>query len=182
MTAPGPTSPSYSSRRRSTAPELCNPLAQAANCRFGIDTARPELLAVWGRSILDTMSLADAVLGSRNTFVQPRPPRSARRARMIRNRCSSRCPPRPGQMTCSATLGAVATVPYRTTACHMRAQAGLANGTALVSSLERAVLRCDPAGRKVLSAPWGAWPDTARHIECSLNCRRACQARVQIHP
>jgi hypothetical protein len=57
------------------------PLAQAANCRFGIDTARPELLAVWGRSILDTMSLADAVLGSRNTFVQPRPPRRARRAR-----------------------------------------------------------------------------------------------------
>lgn len=50
------------------------PLVEATNCRFNIDPARPELLAVAGRSILDTMALADAVLESRHTFVQPRPP------------------------------------------------------------------------------------------------------------
>jgi hypothetical protein len=50
------------------------PLVEATGCRFGIDAARAELLAVTGRSILDTMGLADAVLGSRRTFVQPRPP------------------------------------------------------------------------------------------------------------
>src|SRR5713101_7338219 len=49
------------------------PLVEAADCRFGIDTARRDLLAVAGRSILNTMALADAVLGSRHTFVQPRP-------------------------------------------------------------------------------------------------------------
>ncbi len=54
------------------------PLVEATNCRFSIDTARPELLAVEGRSILDTMALADAVLESRNTFVQSRPSRRAR--------------------------------------------------------------------------------------------------------
>lgn len=32
------------------------PLAAAAKCRFGIDAARPELLAVQGQSILDTMA------------------------------------------------------------------------------------------------------------------------------
>ena len=51
------------------------PLVEATNCRFNIDPARPDLLAVAGRSILDTMALADAVLESRHTFVQPRPPR-----------------------------------------------------------------------------------------------------------
>lgn len=56
------------------------PLAEATNCRFGIDTARPELLAIQGRSILDTMALADAVLASRRTFVQPRQPRGSRPA------------------------------------------------------------------------------------------------------
>src|SRR5262249_31137230 len=53
------------------------PLVAATNCRFGIDVARPDLLAVQGRSILDTMALADAILGSRHTFVKPRPPRGA---------------------------------------------------------------------------------------------------------
>ena len=48
------------------------PLVEATDCRFCIDTARPDLLAVEGRSILDMMSLADAVLGSRHTFVRPR--------------------------------------------------------------------------------------------------------------
>jgi hypothetical protein len=48
------------------------PLVEATNCRFDIDAARPELLAVMGRSILDTMALADAVLGTRRAFVQPR--------------------------------------------------------------------------------------------------------------
>jgi hypothetical protein len=54
------------------------PLLEATNCRFGIDEARPDLLAVQGRSILDTMALADAILGSRHTFVQPRAPRGIR--------------------------------------------------------------------------------------------------------
>ena len=58
------------------------PLVEATECRFGIDTARPDLLAVAGRSILDTMALADAVLGSRHTFVQPRPPRRTRPGRV----------------------------------------------------------------------------------------------------
>jgi hypothetical protein len=48
------------------------PLVESTDCRFGIDPARPDLLAVTGRSILDTMALADAVLGSRRTFVRPR--------------------------------------------------------------------------------------------------------------
>jgi hypothetical protein len=51
------------------------PLVEATACQFGIDTARPDLLAVMGRSILDTMALTDAVLGSRHTFVRPRPRR-----------------------------------------------------------------------------------------------------------
>lgn len=50
------------------------PLVEATNCRFGVDTARPELIAVAGRSILDTMALADAVLESRRTFARPRAP------------------------------------------------------------------------------------------------------------
>jgi hypothetical protein len=49
------------------------PLVEATNCQFDIDIARPELLAVAGRSILDTMALADAVLESHHTFVRPRP-------------------------------------------------------------------------------------------------------------
>jgi hypothetical protein len=48
------------------------PLVEATDCRFGIDPARADLLAVTGRSILDTMALADAVLESRHTFVRPR--------------------------------------------------------------------------------------------------------------
>jgi hypothetical protein len=55
------------------------PLVEATGCRFGIDTSRVELLAVRGRSILDTMQLADAVLESRRTFVQPRALRATRR-------------------------------------------------------------------------------------------------------
>jgi hypothetical protein len=54
------------------------PLVEGLNCRFVIDAARPELLAVAGHSILETMALADAVLGSRRAFVQPRALRSAR--------------------------------------------------------------------------------------------------------
>ncbi|SRR5216684_2167690 len=57
------------------------PLVEATDCRFGIDTARRDLLAVAGRSILNTMALADAVLGSRHTFVQPRPLRRTRPGR-----------------------------------------------------------------------------------------------------
>lgn len=47
------------------------PHVEAADCRFGIDAARPDLLAVQGRSILDMMALADAVLRFRRTFAQP---------------------------------------------------------------------------------------------------------------
>lgn len=72
--------PSYCSRRRSTGPGRCNHSPKPPICRFGIDAARPELLAVQGRSILDTMALADAVLGSRRMFVQPRPARGTRPA------------------------------------------------------------------------------------------------------
>lgn len=57
------------------------PLVQASGCTFFIDDARPELLAVRGQSIANTMTLADAVLASRATFVRPRRPRrSASRA------------------------------------------------------------------------------------------------------
>lgn len=60
------------------------PLVEATNCRFLIDPVRPELLAVTGPSILETMALADAMLESRRSFVRPRqsnrsgqlPPRS----------------------------------------------------------------------------------------------------------
>jgi hypothetical protein len=48
------------------------PLVAINGCRFGIDQARGYLLAVTGRSIVDTMALADAVLASRPTFVQPK--------------------------------------------------------------------------------------------------------------
>lgn len=57
------------------------PLVEATGCRFGIDPARQDLLTVQGRSILDTMALADAVLGSRHTFVRPRPSRGHRPVR-----------------------------------------------------------------------------------------------------
>lgn len=51
---------------------------EATDCRFGIDPARRDLLAVTGRSILDTMGLADAVLEFRHTFVRPRQSRRTR--------------------------------------------------------------------------------------------------------
>ncbi len=58
--------------------EALQPLVEATDCQFGIDARRPDLLAVMGRSILDTMALAEAVLESRRTFVQPKPSRRAR--------------------------------------------------------------------------------------------------------
>lgn len=58
--------------------EALQPLVEATGCQFGIDARRPDLLAVMGRSILDTMALAEAVLESRRTFVQPKPSRRAR--------------------------------------------------------------------------------------------------------
>jgi hypothetical protein len=57
------------------------PLVADANCRFGIDTARPELLAVEGPSVLNTMALADAALESRHIFVRSRPSRHAQDSR-----------------------------------------------------------------------------------------------------
>jgi hypothetical protein len=51
------------------------PLVEATGCCFDIDPARPDLLAVKGRSILNTMALADAVLESRQAFVKSRPSR-----------------------------------------------------------------------------------------------------------
>jgi len=77
---PGPTSPSYCSLRRSTAPEHCNHSPKPPTADSVSTPARPGLLAIQGRSILDTMALADAVLASRRTFVQPRQPRGSRPA------------------------------------------------------------------------------------------------------
>jgi hypothetical protein len=48
------------------------PLAEATGCRFTIDPARPDLLVVTGQSVLETMALADAVIGSRHAFVKSR--------------------------------------------------------------------------------------------------------------
>jgi hypothetical protein len=62
------------------------PLVEATDCRFNIDPARRDLLAVTGRSILDTMTLAAAVLESRHTFVQPRPSRHVNSTRSSGNR------------------------------------------------------------------------------------------------
>jgi hypothetical protein len=75
-------------------------LAKATGCRFGIDRARSDLIAVTGRSILDTMALADAVLESRPTFVQPRLPR---RTRPNQNATTS---------SCSALAGSTASRPH----------------------------------------------------------------------
>jgi len=51
-------------------------LLQESGCTFAVDTARPNLVVVRGRSILNTMELADAVLNNRKSFVQPRGQRS----------------------------------------------------------------------------------------------------------
>jgi hypothetical protein len=59
------------------------PLVEATDCRFNIDSARPDLLVVEGQSVLNTMALADAVLKSRDAFVRPR---SSRRGASGQNR------------------------------------------------------------------------------------------------
>src|ERR1035437_1733187 len=48
------------------------PLVEATGCQFEVDAVRAHLLAVRGRSILDTMALAEAILGARTSFVRPR--------------------------------------------------------------------------------------------------------------
>lgn len=55
-------------------------LIKRTGCRFITDPARSDLLVVAGRSIEDTMNLAEAVLEARQHFVQPGP-RRARSAR-----------------------------------------------------------------------------------------------------
>ncbi len=55
-------------------------LIKPTGCRFGIDSTRHDLLVVAGRSIEDTMALAEAVLAARQTFVQPRSARSRSRS------------------------------------------------------------------------------------------------------
>lgn len=52
--------------------EKLQPLAERTGCHFTIDTARPELLVVGGRSIADTMALAQAVFDARADFRPPR--------------------------------------------------------------------------------------------------------------
>ena len=47
-------------------------LAAEGHCRFSIDYARPEMIAVSGRSIKDTMALAGAVIDARSRFKPPR--------------------------------------------------------------------------------------------------------------
>lgn len=45
------------------------PLAAAAGCTFAVDDNHPHLLTVCGRSILNTMALAEAVLENRSKFM-----------------------------------------------------------------------------------------------------------------
>jgi hypothetical protein len=65
------------------------PLVEATGCRFETDAVRSHLLAVQARSILDTMALAEAILGARQSFVRPRsavqqhrPPGASRQAHL----------------------------------------------------------------------------------------------------
>lgn len=44
------------------------PLAEASGCTFAINPLRPDLLTVCGRSIANTMDLADAVMNTRAAF------------------------------------------------------------------------------------------------------------------
>lgn len=53
-------------------------LAAKAGCTFMIDGSRAELIVVRGRSIANTMSLAEAILENRDSFVQHRQPRKPR--------------------------------------------------------------------------------------------------------
>lgn len=52
--------------------QALQPLAAATGCTFSIDPYRSKLLVVCGRSILNTMALAAAVLHNRDSFVQHR--------------------------------------------------------------------------------------------------------------
>lgn len=52
---------------------VLQPLVAASGCTFELDADRPELLAVRGRSIANTMDLAEAVMSNRETFVQSSP-------------------------------------------------------------------------------------------------------------
>jgi hypothetical protein len=47
---------------------LLQPLVRDSECGFSIDPRRPELLAIEGRSILDTMKLANSVLEHNGNF------------------------------------------------------------------------------------------------------------------
>jgi hypothetical protein len=51
------------------------PLVEAAGCGFDLDPARRELLLVIGPSVLEMMTLAEAVLEVRSTFTPRRGPR-----------------------------------------------------------------------------------------------------------
>lgn len=59
--------------------QALRPLADAAGSTFMIDGNRGELLVVRGRSIANTMRLADVILENRESFVQHRAPRPHRR-------------------------------------------------------------------------------------------------------
>lgn len=51
-----------------TLAHMLQPLAARSGCTFFIDSVRPELLVVCGRSVLDTMKLAEAVIEASGTF------------------------------------------------------------------------------------------------------------------
>jgi hypothetical protein len=57
--------------------ERLQPLLARAGCGFTIDDARPDLLVVGGRSIRDTMRLAQLVVEHRGDFKRPSTPRKS---------------------------------------------------------------------------------------------------------
>jgi hypothetical protein len=48
--------------------EALQPLVESSGCGFGLDQVRPEFLVINGRSVQDTVRLAQAVLDSIDVF------------------------------------------------------------------------------------------------------------------
>jgi hypothetical protein len=64
--------------------QALQPLVEATGCQLEIDPVWSHLLAVRGRSIPDTMALAESILGARTSFVRPRSAVQRRRHRTFR--------------------------------------------------------------------------------------------------
>jgi hypothetical protein len=58
--------------------EKLEALVVASGCQFTIDEARSQLLVIHGRSILDTMGLADLLVEHRSNFRHPPKPQRSR--------------------------------------------------------------------------------------------------------